>query len=398
MDGGRGLDSEHLVAGGGELHRPARLEHGLHGGGHQLQHHHQQHHHHHHHPHHLLAGGWVEHGLAVLVHEHGVLLAGGGQLLPRHHPGGRGHLRHRQLLRHHASCGAALSCLGGRGLLAGAGGRGGGHLQAGHGAGAGLAAVVPSCSWSGSWQLVASSWSASWGSLLPPVQLQLCLGVGEGAVVAAGTAAVLGQVAAQAGLVPGPLVAVARTLPLPAAPPAPRQLGEAHQPRHHGPRRAQPRHHQLPAVRSWCLLRARSWGQLDAGEGVQLGPQSAQLPGVPRPLQRYDQLLHALAEALRGLQLVDDALHVRLVLRVPVQQAAPLVGRDPQPRLRGDLHDLGVVLPPQTLVRPELFLQLHQAAVPVTLGHLRVQIWLELQTINRRCLMPTIVNSHCSPP
>ena len=203
------------------------------------------------------------------------------------------------------------------------------------------------------------------------MQLQLGLGVGEGAVVAAGTAAVLGQVAAQAGLVPGPLVAPARPLPLPAAaPPTSRQLGEAHQPRHHGPRRAQPRHHQLPAVRSCWLLRGRSWGQLDAGEGVQLGAQSAQLAGVPRPLQRYDQLLHALAEALRGLQLVDDALHVRLVLGVPVQQAAPLVRRDPQPRLRGDLHYLGVVLTSQTLVRTELLLQLHQTAVPVPLGHL----------------------------
>ena len=52
----------------------------------------------------------------------------------------------------------------------------------------------------------------------------------------------------------------------------------------------------------------------------------------------------------RRLQLVDNALHVRLVRRVAVKQRRPLVRRYPQPRLRRDLHDLSVVLATQSLV------------------------------------------------
>jgi len=87
-----------------------------------------------------------------------------------------------------------------------------------------------------------------------------------------------------------------------------------------------------------------------------MGPETGQSTGIPGPLQSDDQLLHRLTEGLRRLQLVNDGLHVGFVRRVPVQQARPLVRGNPEPALRGDLHDLGVVLPTQVLVRAELVL------------------------------------------
>lgn len=45
---------------------------------------------------------------------------------------------------------------------------------------------------------------------------------------------------------------------------------------------------------------------------------------------------------------------------ITVEQSAPLVGGNSQARLGGYLHDLRVVLSPQSIVRAELVLQLHQ--------------------------------------
>lgn len=69
--------------------------------------------------------------------------------------------------------------------------------------------------------------------------------------------------------------------------------------------------------------------------------------------------------------LINDGLHVGLVGLVSVEQGGPLVRGDAQPPFHGDLHDLGVVLAPQGLVRTELLLQLHEGRVLVTLGHLQ---------------------------
>lgn len=59
-----------------------------------------------------------------------------------------------------------------------------------------------------------------------------------------------------------------------------------------------------------------------------------------------------------------------LVDQVSIEQRRPLLGRDPQAGLHGDVDDLGVVFSPQGLVRAELFLQLHQGRVLVALCHL----------------------------
>jgi len=79
--------------------------------------------------------------------------------------------------------------------------------------------------------------------------------------------------------------------------------------------------------------------------------------------------LNGLAKRLRRLQLVDDALHVWFVGRVAVEQRRPLIGSDPQSGFGGDLDDLCVVLPPEGLVRPELFLELHQRRVSFPFRH-----------------------------
>lgn len=73
---------------------------------------------------------------------------------------------------------------------------------------------------------------------------------------------------------------------------------------------------------------------------------------------------------LRWLYLVDDTLHVGFVGLVPVEQRGPLVRGNAQTRLHGDLNDLGIVLPPQGFVSPELLLQLHQGGILISLGHL----------------------------
>lgn len=55
---------------------------------------------------------------------------------------------------------------------------------------------------------------------------------------------------------------------------------------------------------------------------------------------------------------------------VSVEQGGPLLRGDTEPRLHGDVYDLGVVLAAQRLVGTELLLELHQRRVLVTLGHL----------------------------
>lgn len=59
-----------------------------------------------------------------------------------------------------------------------------------------------------------------------------------------------------------------------------------------------------------------------------------------------------------------------LVDQVSIQQRRPLLRRDSQAGLHGDVDDLGVVFPPEGLVRPKLFFQLHQGRVLVALRHL----------------------------
>lgn len=68
--------------------------------------------------------------------------------------------------------------------------------------------------------------------------------------------------------------------------------------------------------------------------------------------------------------LVNDGLHVRLVDQVPVQQRRPLLGRDAEAGFHGDVHNLGVVFSPESFVRAEFLLQLHQWGVFISLGYL----------------------------
>lgn len=60
--------------------------------------------------------------------------------------------------------------------------------------------------------------------------------------------------------------------------------------------------------------------RIDSGEVLQVHSQSRQVSRVARALQGNDQFLHRLHKGLWRLQLVDDALHMRLVGRVTVQQ------------------------------------------------------------------------------
>lgn len=102
---------------------------------------------------------------------------------------------------------------------------------------------------------------------------------------------------------------------------------------------------------------------IDGSEQFQMGPEHAEPARIAGPLKRNYQLLHRLRKRLRRLQLVDDALHVRLVRRVAVQQSRPLVGRDAQTRLSRYLDYLGVVFAPQSFVGSELFFELHERGV-----------------------------------
>ena len=65
---------------------------------------------------------------------------------------------------------------------------------------------------------------------------------------------------------------------------------------------------------------------VEGGEEVEVGPELAQLPRVACSLEGDHEFLHRLQEGLRSLQLVDDALHVRLVERVAVEERRPLEG------------------------------------------------------------------------
>ena len=104
------------------------------------------------------------------------------------------------------------------------------------------------------------------------MNLQLCLGVGEGAVVAPGTAAVLGQVSAQAGLVPGHMAPrPGVTLP---RPPVTREGAVADQASDHGQSGLQTGEHLGPAdLDSDLGLRSG----VNRGQGVQVRPQAAQV-------------------------------------------------------------------------------------------------------------------------
>lgn len=131
--------------------------------------------------------------------------------------------------------------------------------------------------------------------------------------------------------------------------------------------------------RNWRAKFTRNtWRGIDDGQKIKMRPQSAQLSGISGPLQRDDELLHGLDKGLRRLQLVYDGLHVALVRDVAVEEGGPLVGRDPQAGLGGDLHDLRVVLATKGVVRAKLFLQLHQGRVAVSLGHLERNFYFNM--------------------
>ena len=60
-----------------------------------------------------------------------------------------------------------------------------------------------------------------------------------------------------------------------------------------------------------------------------------------------------------------------LVDKISIKERGPLLRRDAEPRLHGDVDDLGVVLAAERLIGAELLLQLHERRVLIPLGHLR---------------------------
>lgn len=112
-------------------------------------------------------------------------------------------------------------------------------------------------------------------------------------------------------------------------------------------------------VSSWTLL-AKDSGDCNwrRGQTRRVRPHSAFSPMIPfsGDLVWY---------------LVNDGLHMGFMDQVSIQQRGPLLRWDPQTCLHGDVDDLSVVFPPESLVGAELFLQLHQGGVFITFGHLR---------------------------
>lgn len=70
------------------------------------------------------------------------------------------------------------------------------------------------------------------------------------------------------------------------------------------------------------------------------------------------------------LYLVDDALHVRFVGLVSIQQRGPLVWCNAQTCFHRYLNYLGIMLPSQSFVSPKFLLQLHQGGILISLSHL----------------------------
>lgn len=55
-----------------------------------------------------------------------------------------------------------------------------------------------------------------------------------------------------------------------------------------------------------------------------------------------------------SLHLINDGLHVTLVLVIPIEQGRPLLRADTQPRLHRHADNLTIMLAPQTLIRAKL--------------------------------------------
>uniref|UniRef100_A0A182JIU8 Uncharacterized protein n=1 Tax=Anopheles atroparvus TaxID=41427 RepID=A0A182JIU8_ANOAO len=189
-------------------------------------------------------------------------------------------------------------------------------------------------------------WTTAWMMIIPGiahtvstmllqlvVSRALLLGVGESTVWPPGTRTAIVQIPTETDLVVAIVRQVARLLQLPIAV----VLHKVYQTRNDPFDRLQGRRTLNPARD--VILRV----PVDASQVLQIHAQPGQVGRIARALQGDDQLLYRLHERLRCLQLVVDALHVRLVRRVAVQQRRPLIGRDPQPRLGRDLHDLRVV-------------------------------------------------------
>lgn len=139
-----------------------------------------------------------------------------------------------------------------------------------------------------------------------PVLFQLVVRMGKGAAGAARTYHFGGKVPAHARLVVVRHEAGLLQLPVAVV------LHELHQ----------TDHHMLDGLqRSGQLLprRLRLGGRIDVSQLLQMRRQLVQVGRVVGALQRNHQLLHGLGERLGRLQLIDDALHVRLVARVAVQ-------------------------------------------------------------------------------
>lgn len=71
--------------------------------------------------------------------------------------------------------------------------------------------------------------------------------------------------------------------------------------------------------------------------------------------------------------LIYDRLHMWLVWLISIQQRRPLVRCDAQPSFHGDLNNLRVMLPPQSLVRTKLLFQLHERWIFIPFGNLKSQ-------------------------
>jgi hypothetical protein len=75
-------------------------------------------------------------------------------------------------------------------------------------------------------------------------------------------------------------------------------------------------------------------------------------------LKGNNKFLNRLKEGLGGLELVNNRLHVGLVLVITIKKGRPLLRGDVKTCFHRNLHNLGIVLLPQGRVCPVFFMKL----------------------------------------
>jgi len=68
--------------------------------------------------------------------------------------------------------------------------------------------------------------------------------------------------------------------------------------------------------------------------------------------------------------LVDNGLHVRFMCQVTIKKGRPLFWWYSKSCFHGNVNNLGIMFPPQSLVTPKLFFKLHQRRIFIPFRHL----------------------------